>query len=118
MMLLAVFQFNLKQLPLKPFLMKTKYWLFLAFILIMISCSNHGNNDSEGANKMNEISRSPEDLVSQVVSENHQYPDGIVLFLGTMFAPSEDRNAEGEGFTHKVGDEVKIASEYLGFLLN
>ena len=73
---------------------------------------------SIGANKMKEISRSPQNLVSQVVGENHQYPDGFVLFLGTMFAPSEDRVKEGEGFTHKVGDRVKIASAHLGTLIN
>ena len=67
---------------------------------------------------MNEISRSPENLVAQVISESHQYPDGVVLFLGTMFAPSEDRNVKGEGFAHKVGDSVKIGSEYLGVLIN
>ena len=73
---------------------------------------------SKGTNKMDEISRSPEDLVAQVIGENHQYPDGIVLFLGTMFAPSEDRDKQGEGFTHKVGDRVKIATEHLGSLVN
>lgn len=73
---------------------------------------------STGANKMKEISRSPEDLVSQVLGHNHQYPDGFVLFLGTMFAPSEDRVKEGEGFTHKVGDQVKISTEHLGTLVN
>lgn len=73
---------------------------------------------SEGANKMNEISRSPNDLVAQVLCENHQYPDGLVLFLGTMFAPSGDRNNKGEGFTHKIGDRVKIATEHLGSLIN
>lgn len=73
---------------------------------------------SKGANKMHEISRSPENLVSQVVGDSHQYPDGVVLFLGTMFAPSEDRNKEGEGFTHHLGDKVQIASEHLGTLVN
>ncbi|WP_223549642.1 fumarylacetoacetate hydrolase family protein [Aestuariivivens sp. NBU2969] len=73
---------------------------------------------SQGANKMNEISRTPEDLVSQVIGDSHQYPDGIVLFLGTMFAPSEDRNKIGEGFTHKIGDMVKISTKQLGVLLN
>jgi fumarylacetoacetate (FAA) hydrolase family protein len=73
---------------------------------------------SKGANKMDEISRSPEDLVAQVIGENHQYPDGIVLFLGTMFAPSEDRDKQGEGFSHKLGDQVKISTEHLGSLVN
>jgi len=73
---------------------------------------------SKGANKMDEISRSPDELVAQVIGENHQYPDGFVLFLGTMFAPSEDRDKEGEGFTHKVGDQVSINTEHLGSLIN
>lgn len=73
---------------------------------------------SKGANKMDEISRSPEKLVAQVIGENHQYPDGFVLFLGTMFAPSENRDKPGEGFTHKLGDQVKIATEHLGSLVN
>ena len=73
---------------------------------------------SKGANKMDEISRSPENLVAQVIGENHQYPDGFVLFLGTMFAPSEDRDKPGEGFTHKLGDQVKIATQHLGSLIN
>ncbi|MCU7552218.1 fumarylacetoacetate hydrolase family protein [Chitinophagaceae bacterium LB-8] len=73
---------------------------------------------SSGANKMNEISRSPENLTAQVIGKNHQYPDGLVLFLGTMFAPTENRDADGKGFTHKIGDQVIIASEKLGQLIN
>ncbi|WP_224772624.1 fumarylacetoacetate hydrolase family protein [Pelagicoccus enzymogenes] len=71
-----------------------------------------------GSNKMREISRSPEELVSQAIGDNHQYPDGFMLFLGTMFAPTEDRDQAGEGFTHHVGDQVTIASERLGRLVN
>jgi fumarylacetoacetate (FAA) hydrolase family protein len=71
-----------------------------------------------GTNKMSEISRSPESLVAQVVGENHQYPDGVVLFLGTMFAPTENRDANGTGFTHKIGDQVTISTEKLGALIN
>lgn len=85
-----------------------------------VELSIEGNDGfvSVGANKMAEISRSPENLVAQVIGENHQYPDGFVLFLGTMFAPSEDRNKEGEGFTHEIGDKVKISSKHLGILIN
>ena len=71
-----------------------------------------------GLSSMSEISRSPEDLVSQVFGSHHQYPDGFMLFLGTMFAPSEDRDAKGEGFTHKIGDKVTISESYLGNLVN
>ena len=65
---------------------------------------------------MSRISRDPEDLVRQTIGRNHQYPDGFVLYLGTMFAPTEDRDAPGQGFTHKVGDVVTIESPRLGRL--
>lgn len=71
----------------------------------------------EGTNRMSEISRDPLDLVSQTLSEHH-YPDGFVLFCGTLFAPVQDRDEPGAGFTHKVGDRVTIRSERLGALAN
>ncbi|MFZ5749046.1 MAG: fumarylacetoacetate hydrolase family protein [Pseudomonadota bacterium] len=71
----------------------------------------------EGTNKMSEISRDPEDLVRQALSE-HQYPDGFALFLGTLFAPVQDRDHEGRGFTHKEGDVVRISTPRLGTLVN
>lgn len=71
-----------------------------------------------GANRMSEISRSPEMLVNQTCSENHQYPDGFLLFLGTMFAPTTDRGEKGKGFTHVLGDRVEIATPLLGRLVN
>jgi fumarylacetoacetate (FAA) hydrolase family protein len=58
------------------------------------------------------------DLASQTLSKNHQYPDGFMLFCGTMFAPIKDRDTKGEGFTHKVGDIVTIATPKLGALVN
>ena len=64
------------------------------------------------------ISRSPEELVRQAFNGDHQYPDGLVLFLGTMFAPIQDRDLPGEGFTHKLGDLVTIRSKALGALVN
>lgn len=72
----------------------------------------------EGFSALSQISRDPEDLVGQTIGRNHQYPDGFVLYLGTMFAPTEDRDAPGEGFTHKVGDVVTIESPRLGRLDN
>lgn len=72
----------------------------------------------EDSSDMGEISRPPEALVNQVLSDNHQYPDGFVLFCGTMFAPTLDRDKEGMGFTHKIHDEVIIASPKLGQLIN
>ena len=70
------------------------------------------------SSRMEEISRSPESLVAQVCGANHQYPDGFMLFLGTMFAPTKDRDAPGQGFTHHVGDRVEISSPRLGKLVN
>ena len=72
----------------------------------------------EGSSSMSEISRDPTDLAQQAMGENHQYPDGMYLFTGTMFAPIEDRDAPGEGFTHKLGDRVTIACQELGALVN
>lgn len=71
-----------------------------------------------GLSSMKEISRDPEELVSQVIGRHHQYPDGFMLFLGTLFAPTEDRDVPGQGFTHKVGDKVTISTEKLGALTN
>jgi len=71
-----------------------------------------------GQSKMTEISRSPEDLVQQTIGPHHQYPDGLMLFLGTLFAPTEDRDVPGQGFTHKVGDVVTITADGLGALRN
>lgn len=70
-----------------------------------------------GESSMSLISRDPEDLVSQTLSA-HQYPDGFALYLGTMFAPIDDRDAPGKGFTHKIGDRVRVSSEKLGVLEN
>jgi len=70
-----------------------------------------------GSSSMAQISRDPADLVRQALSEHH-YPDGFALFLGTMFAPTQDRDAPGRGFTHKEGDIVTISSERLGTLVN
>jgi fumarylacetoacetate (FAA) hydrolase family protein len=67
---------------------------------------------------MNRISRDPRDLVDQMIGPHHQYPDGAVLFLGTLFAPTKDRDAPGQGFTHKVGDIVTVAAPELGSLVN
>ena len=66
---------------------------------------------------MSLISRDPEELVRQTLSA-HQYPDGFALYLGTMFAPIDDRDAPGKGFTHKIGDRVRVSSEKLGVLEN
>ncbi|MEO8305185.1 MAG: fumarylacetoacetate hydrolase family protein [Betaproteobacteria bacterium] len=72
----------------------------------------------DGASSMAKISRDPLDLVTHAIGPSHQYPDGLVLFLGTMFAPTKDRLAPGEGFTHVVGDIVTVTTPLLGALIN
>lgn len=71
-----------------------------------------------GRSSMKEISRDPLDLVSQTIGAHHQYPDGFMLFMGTLFAPVEDRDVPGQGFTHKLGDVVTISNAQLGSLVN
>jgi len=71
-----------------------------------------------GSSRMREISRDPLDLVAQACGAHHQYPDGFMLFLGTMFSPIADRDAAGAGFTHHLGDRVSIATPSLGMLVN
>jgi fumarylacetoacetate (FAA) hydrolase family protein len=72
----------------------------------------------EGQSSMSQISRDPTELVGQTIGKHHSYPDGFALFLGTMFAPIEDRGAPGKGFTHKNGDVVRVSSGRLGVLEN
>ncbi|ARJ68674.1 fumarylacetoacetate hydrolase family protein [Paracoccus contaminans] len=72
----------------------------------------------EGASSMAQISRDPADLAAQACGPHHQYPDGFMLYLGTLFAPTQDRDAAGQGFTHHIGDRVSIAEPSLGRLVN
>jgi fumarylacetoacetate (FAA) hydrolase family protein len=71
-----------------------------------------------GTNSMREISRDPADLVAATIGPYHQYPDGLMLFLGTMFVPTRDRRTAGGGFTHETGDLVRVSSPRLGTLHN
>jgi fumarylacetoacetate (FAA) hydrolase family protein len=71
-----------------------------------------------GLSSLSEISRAPADLVAQAINAHHRYPDGLVLFLGTLFAPVEDRYESGKGFTHATNDVVRIACDELGALVN
>jgi fumarylacetoacetate (FAA) hydrolase family protein len=71
-----------------------------------------------GTSSMAEISRDPADLAAQACGRHHQYPDGFMLYCGTMFAPVQDRDAPGQGFTHHIGDVVTIATPTLGALSN
>jgi fumarylacetoacetate (FAA) hydrolase family protein len=72
----------------------------------------------QGSSALSQISRDPLDLVGQAMGPYHQYPDGMVLFLGTMFAPTQDRHGPGQGFTHVVGDVVTVSTPLLGTLVN
>ena len=71
-----------------------------------------------GSSSMKQISRGYHELIDQCFGNYHQYPDGLLLFLGTMFSPIQDRDVPGQGFTHKVGDKVSISTPLLGSLVN
>jgi fumarylacetoacetate (FAA) hydrolase family protein len=85
-----------------------------------LSMSVHGPEGfvMQGSSSLSQISRDPQDLAAQAIGPYHQYPDGLVLFLGTMFAPTQDRHGPGQGFTHVVGDTVAITTPQLGTLFN
>ena len=87
---------------------------------VRVEIEVHGEDGfaASGSYSVTQISRDPLDLAAQAVNRNHQYPDGLVLFLGTAFAPTQDRGEPGRGFTHKVGDVVTIRSRALGALSN
>jgi fumarylacetoacetate (FAA) hydrolase family protein len=72
----------------------------------------------EGSSSMSQISRTPESIVAALTGRHHQYPDGVVIYLGTMFAPVKDRGGAGKGFTHKPNDIVTISTPHLGALRN
>jgi fumarylacetoacetate (FAA) hydrolase family protein len=72
----------------------------------------------DGVSSMRKISRDPEEIVRHTISQQNQYPDGFIVFLGTMFAPTKDRGEKGSGFTHKIGDIVTISTPKLGALTN
>jgi fumarylacetoacetate (FAA) hydrolase family protein len=85
---------------------------------VTLSIEGEDGFQVKGSNRMAEISRSPESLAEGAINDHHQYPDGLVLFLGTMFAPTGDRGTSGSGFTHKIGDRVEISTPHLGRLVN
>ncbi|TNC72618.1 fumarylacetoacetate hydrolase family protein [Rubellimicrobium roseum] len=85
---------------------------------LRLTVESEGGYRMEGRSSMAEISRDPLDLAAQAFGRHHQYPDGFMLYLGTLFAPIEDRDAPGQGFTHHLGDRVTIAAPGLGSLVN
>ena len=86
---------------------------------VSLSVTNEKDSfEMRDASYMTKISRDVLDLVGQTKNDNHQYPDGFALFTGTLFAPTQDRDNPGEGFTHKIGDQVSISTSKLGKLTN
>lgn len=86
--------------------------------LVTLTVEGDDGYKLKGSSSIAKISRDPVDIVAQTIGKHHQYPDGFVLFLGTMFAPVEDRDVKGQGFTHKPGDIVSVATPKLGTLVN
>ena len=87
-------------------------------LVVSLSVSGEDGFRMSGESRMDAISRAPAELVRQAIGPNNQFPDGFMLFLGTMFAPTQDRRGPGLGFTHEVGDEVRISAPELGALVN
>lgn len=85
---------------------------------IALSVTGEDGFELSGVSNLSQISRSPESLVAASIGRHHQYPDGFVLYTGTMFAPVKDRGGAGKGFTHKIGDVVSISTPSLGTLSN
>jgi fumarylacetoacetate (FAA) hydrolase family protein len=85
---------------------------------IRLLVSGEDGFELEGASSMSLISRDVTDLVAQTIGPDHQYPDGLMLYCGTMFAPIQDRDRPGGGFTHKPGDLVRVVCAELGMLVN
>jgi fumarylacetoacetate (FAA) hydrolase family protein len=85
---------------------------------IALTVEGPDNYRLEGKSSMSRISRSPAAIAAQAAGRHHQYPDGFVLFCGTMFAPTDDRDGKGMGFTHKIDDVVTISTPRLGRLVN
>lgn len=85
---------------------------------VKLSVTGDDGFEMTGSSSMSEIARDPADLVGELIGGTHQYPDGAVLYLGTMFAPTKDRGEPGMGFTHKVGDIVTVTTPALGCLTN
>lgn len=90
----------------------------VANAVVSLSVDGEDGFRLDGASSMAEISRSPQDLVKATTGAHHQYPDGFVLYCGTMFAPVKDRGASGQGFTHHEGDVVEIKTPAIGALVN
>ena len=87
-------------------------------VTMEMTISGQDDFDLTAVCSMAEISRDPADMVKQTIGRHHQYPEGLMLYLGSMFAPTKDRGSKGDGFTHKIGDIVTISAAELGGLTN
>lgn len=87
-------------------------------VIIEMTISGQDDFDLTAVCSMDEISRDPADMVKQTIGRHHQYPEGLMLYLGSMFAPTKDRGSKGDGFTHHTGDIVTISAAELGSLTN
>lgn len=85
---------------------------------VTLTVTGEDGYEVEGGSSISQIARDPADLAGHACGANHQYPDGFMLYLGTMYAPVQDRGGAGQGFTHKVGDRVEISTPKLGKLIN
>lgn len=90
----------------------------LTHLKLEVSVRGADGYSLEGASDLSMISRPVSALVSQTINRSHQYPDGLALFLGTQFAPTEDRDEKGKGFSHRIGDIVQVKNHALGALIN
>ncbi|MDE2335214.1 MAG: fumarylacetoacetate hydrolase family protein [Rhodospirillales bacterium] len=86
--------------------------------VVTLSVAGEDGFRLEGSSSMARIARDPVDLAGQMLNAHHHYPDGALLYCGTMFAPVEDRDVPGQGFTHHAGDIVTVAAARLGRLVN
>jgi fumarylacetoacetate (FAA) hydrolase family protein len=90
----------------------------LSTLCVGLEITGHDGFALSDHSDMAQISRQPTELAAQLLNATHQYPDGAMLYLGTMFAPTKDRDGAGMGFTHKTGDVVTVSSAQLGRLVN
>lgn len=75
----------------------------------------------DAVSSMSKISRDPQNELLAQTFAHHQYPDGALLYCGTMFAAAmvpRDKEHPEKGFTHKYGDVVTITSSKLGSVTN
>lgn len=78
--------------------------------IIRLEINRNSETIFEGSIALSQMKRSPEELVSFVYREC-SFPHGCLIMTGTGIVPEHD-------FTLKSGDEIKIAIEGIGTLVN